>query len=169
MGYYQAGDRGGWETGNYYAAGDPGFFSSIWSGIKSVGRVIAPIAATVAPIVGAIGAPFTGGLSLGLGAAIGAGARLLGNALDDPTPVGSPLDNIATAEQPPVSIGYRTPQPYTPVATPQPLYAGPSWGAISPFGVASSVPMRSAPPRFGQDYSDYSTDYDYDVEEEEVY
>ncbi len=161
MGYYQAGDRGDWYRGNYYAGGDPGFFGSLWSGIKAAGRIIAPVVATVAPIVGAIGAPFTGGASLGLGAAIGAGARLLGGAVDDPTPSGSPLENTFSAENPPVSPGYRI--------GPTQGGWGSGWGASPPVvRPPSSAPMRTPPPQFGQDYSDYSyTDADYDFEEED--
>lgn len=70
MGYYQAGD--------YYAAGDPGFFDWVGGALKSVGgavlgglRAVAPIAA---PIIGtAFGGPLGGMIGGAVGGLLGGG------------------------------------------------------------------------------------------------
>ncbi len=75
MSYYQR-PMGDYKTYGY--AGDPGFLSSLWRGIKAVGKVVLGIP-PVAPVVPAVAAGVGGAIALGPQAGwmpgAGAGAR----------------------------------------------------------------------------------------------
>jgi hypothetical protein len=157
MGYYQSGD--------YYAAGDPGFFDFL----KDVGKGIVGAVGTIAPIAGVIAAPFTGGASLALGAAIGAGARVVGaglSAMDSTSPEamgGEPAPGGPAFSFAGMSLGQMIEQAKLQRAG----TLGSEWRTVyglSPSGrtgISSSAEMRTAPPNFGQDATDYTSDDDY--------
>lgn len=132
MGYYQAGD--------YYAAGDPGFFSWLGRAAKSVGgaifsgvKAIAPIAA---PIVGTVfGGPLGGMIGGGVGALLsGGGGGGEAPNYGVPQPHAAAYNDMVSFAQPPqmTTTGYGRPAYDMGFAPPPPRYfggqeAGPSY------------------------------------------
>jgi len=109
MGYYQAGD--------YYSAGDPGFFDWVGGALKSVGgavvsglRAVAPIAA---PILGtAFGGPLGGMIGGAVGGLLSGGGGA-GNApsYGAPQPHMAAYNDMVSFAQPPqmTTTGYGRP------------------------------------------------------------
>lgn len=123
MGYYQAGD--------YYAAGDPGFFDWVGGALKSVGgavvsglRAVAPIAA---PILGtAFGGPLGGMIGGAVGSLLGGGGGG-GNApaYGVPQPHAAAYNDMISFAQPPTTsyAGYGRPAYNAGMATMTPAWA----------------------------------------------